>query len=93
MSRFTTRVELHNATYQDYVNLHAYMSQEGFTNTLRGDDGTLYHLPPAEYELNANFTAAQVRDKARKAAARTQKSYAVVAVERGAAAWVGLAKA
>ena len=93
MANFTTRVELHGAAYQDYTNLHTYMAQEGFTHVIRGDDGILYQLPPAEYEINANCTALQVRDKASRAAARTFKSYSILAVERGAAAWVGLAKA
>ena len=93
MASFITRVELHAATYQDYVNLHAYMSQEGFTNTIRSGDGVLYHLPPAEYELVANCTTVQARDKASKAAARTQKTFAVMTVEYNSAAWAGLSKA
>lgn len=90
MATFMTRVELHGATYDDYANLHAYMAQEGFTNTIRSDDGVLYHLPPAEYDLDANCTVVQARDKASKAATRTSKSFAVLSVEYGAAAWVGL---
>jgi hypothetical protein len=93
MATFMTRVELHGAVYEDYVKLHAYMAQEGFTTTIRSDDGNVYQLPPAEYELIANCTAAQARDKAGKAATRTLKSFAIVAAERGAAAWIGLAKA
>ena len=93
MAVFMTRVELHGAVYQDYVNLHTYMAQEGFTNTIRSDDGVTYQLPPAEYELNATCTAAQARDKASKAATRTLKAFAVVAAERTSAAWIGLAKA
>jgi hypothetical protein len=88
-----TRVELHGATYQDYANLHIYMAQEGFTNRIRGDDGVVYQLPPAEYELSANCTAFQARDKASKAAARTSKLFSIITVERSAAAWVGLGKA
>ena len=92
MASFMTRVELHSATYQDYANLHTYMAQEGFTNTIRSNEGVLYQLPPAEYELIANCTAMQARDKAVKAATRTSKKFAVVAVEYGSAAWVGLSK-
>ena len=35
MAAFMARVELHGANYQDYVNLHAYMAQEGFSNRIR----------------------------------------------------------
>lgn len=93
MPTFITRVELHDATYQDYVKLHGYMAQEGFTNTIRSDDGGLYQLPPAEYHLVVNCTAAQARDKASAAAQKTLKKFAVIASEYTAAAWVGLAKA
>ena len=71
MASFMTRVELHGATYQDYTNLHAYMAQEGFTNTIRSSDGALYQLPPAEHELIANCSTVQAREKASKAATRT----------------------
>jgi hypothetical protein len=54
MASFMTRVELHGANYQDYVNLHAHMTHEGFTNRIRGNDGAVYQLPPAEYDLTAN---------------------------------------
>jgi hypothetical protein len=92
MATFMTRVELHSAVYQDYVNLHSFMAQEGFTNTIRSGDGILYQLPPAEYELQANCTADKAREKASRAATRTGKSFAVIAVQYGAAAWVGLQK-
>jgi hypothetical protein len=92
MANFMTRVELHGATFDDYVNLHTHMAREGFTNTIRGGDGALYHLPPAEYDLTANCTVVEAREKASKAATQTRKSFAVLTVERGAAAWVGLAK-
>ena len=93
MASFMTRVELHGATYQDYVNLHTYMAQEGFTNTIRSSEGVLYQLPPAEYELIASCTTVQAREKASKAAARTLKTFAVLTVEYSAGAWVGLDKA
>ena len=90
MAMFITRVELHDATYQDYVNLHSYMGQQGFTTTIRGDNGYWYQLPPAEYHLTANCTASQARDKAAAAAQRTSKKFAVLASEYTSAAWTGL---
>ncbi len=93
MASFMTRVELHGAAYQDYVNLHSFMAQEGFTNTIRSNEGVLYQLPPAEYELIANCTSVQARDKASKAASRTLKTFAVLTVEYTSGAWSGLGKA
>lgn len=92
MATFMTRIELHGAVYQDYVNLHSYMSQEGFTTTILGNDGARYQLPPAEYDLTANCTAVQAREKASRAAQKTLKGCAVLTVEYSGAAWIGLSK-
>ncbi len=92
MANFMTRVELHGASYQDYVNLHAYMTQEGFTNRIRGDDGAVYQLPPAEYDLITNCTMDQVREKASRAVRKTFKTFAVVVSMYTGAAWMGLGK-
>ena len=92
MAEFMTRVELHDATYNDYLQLHGFMRQEGFTQTIRGDDGTVYQLPPAEYHIEAPWTAAQARDVASRAAQKTQKAFAALTAEYNAAAWRGLNK-
>ena len=91
MSAFLTRVELHGAVYQDYVNLHTHMKALGFSNTIRGSDGVLYQLPPAEYHLVFNCTAVQVREWASQAAKKTGKSAAVLVSEYVNASWIGLA--
>lgn len=90
MTTFMTRVELHGANYQDYENLHAHMTLEGFTNTILADDGTAYQLPPAEYNLIDNCTLDQAREKAGRAAQKTRKTFAVLVSQYSAAAWVGL---
>jgi hypothetical protein len=92
MASFMTRVELHGANYQDYVSLHAYMAQEGFTNRIRSDAGTIYELPPAEYNLIANCTRADVLEKAKRAAQKTMKSFAAVVSEYASCTWHGLAE-
>jgi hypothetical protein len=93
MVAFNTRVELHDATYQDYLNLHSYMAQEGFTNTIRAYDGTSYQLPPAEYNLVSNCTIAQALEKAQRAAQKSRKRFAVLVSEYTSSSWVGLEKA
>ena len=90
MTWFTTRVELHNATYQDYTKLHLCMEAEGYATTIRGSDGNTYQLPPAEYHLDDNCTRDQALDKAKRAAQRTSKAFAVVVSETTAMSWFGL---
>jgi hypothetical protein len=92
MASFMTRVELHSATYQDYVSLHGYMAQEGFTNTIRCDAGKVYELPPAEYNLIADCTRADALEKAKRAAQKTRKSFAAVVSEYTGCTWDGLAE-
>ncbi len=90
MATFMTRIELHEAVYQDYVNLHTYMRQEGFATTILSDDGVRYQLPPAEYALTANCTVVQAREKASRAAQKTLKRHAVLTAEYSGASWIGL---
>lgn len=70
MARFTTRVELHNASgWQDYANLHEAMRKQGFTQTITSDDGVTYELPPAEYNLIGSLARDAVLARAKTAAA------------------------
>lgn len=92
MATFMTRIELHNAKYQDYVNLHGHMGREGFTNTITSNQGITYQLPPAEYHFAGNLVGSQVLEKAKRAAAQTGKSYAAVVSEYTGCTWVGLEK-
>jgi hypothetical protein len=88
MSLINTRIELHQANYQDYVNLHSYMAQEGYKTTIRGDNSSTYHLPTAEYNLVANCTIAQALDKAQRAAQKTRKRFAAVVSEYTSCSWL-----
>ena len=40
-----TRVELHDATYNDYLQLHGFMRQEGFTTTIANSDAIRPGIP------------------------------------------------
>ena len=90
MPNFMTRVELHNATYQDYENLHSAMETEGFERTITSDQGTTYHLPTAEYYRSTTLTRSQVLDSAKRAADKTKKHYAAVVTESNGVTWHGL---
>jgi hypothetical protein len=50
-SKFTTRVELHDADESDYEILHKEMMIEGFESTVTSDAGTTYHLGAAASAL------------------------------------------
>jgi hypothetical protein len=90
MTSFNTRIELHDASYQDYLNLHSHMAQEGYTTTIVANDGITYHLPTAEYNLVANCKIAQALEKAQRAAQKTRKRFAAVVSEYTSCHWAGL---
>jgi hypothetical protein len=92
MAGFTVRVELHNATWSDYEKLHTEMVGQGFKNTIKSDEGTVYELPPAEYNFEGNLTRAQVLERAKTAAGRTNLKYAVLVTESNGRTWHGLSK-
>lgn len=91
MASFTTRVELHDADSDDYEELHKYMEKEGFERFIISDDGKTYHLPTAEYNFTSSAVKrAQVLDKAKSAAAKTNKKFAVLVTESAGRTWYGL---
>jgi hypothetical protein len=90
MANFTVRVELHNAQWSDYDQLHGAMEQKGFTRQIISDDGGRYQMPWAEYNGAGNLTAPQVRDIAKAAADSTGKQSAVLVTEAASRAWIGL---
>ena len=93
MASFTTRVELHDANDDDYEKLHEKMEAKGFSRTITSDEGTTYHLPPAEYDYSGDVTRAQVREKAKSAASLVMSSYSVLVTESNGRTWHALKKA
>jgi hypothetical protein len=93
MTMFTTRVELHSATWQDYEDLHSAMKKKGFTTTIKADGGQIYQLPPAEYNYIGSEDANAVLERAKAAAGSVKKSYAVIVSESNLRTWFGLPKA
>lgn len=92
MAQFTTRVELHNATYNDYETLHREMDRRGFARTIRADNGEVYQLPTAEYDCSATNGRATVLAAAQAAAAQTGKSASILVTESAGRTWSGLQK-
>lgn len=91
MASFTVRVELHDADWDDYERLHSYMEKEGFKRTITSGDNRTYHLPTAEYNLqNVNVQRSDVLQTAKRAAAKTNKKFAVLVTESSGRTWDGL---
>jgi hypothetical protein len=90
MANFTVRVELHNAQWSDYEQLHSAMEQKGFSRQITSDDGKTYQMPWAEYNGTGNLTSSQVRDIAKAVADTTGKQNAVFVTEAVSRAWIGL---
>jgi hypothetical protein len=90
---FSIRVELHYASREDYVTLAESLGRVGIVDTVVGDNGVRYKLPPAEYSYVGNATLNQVFEAARTAANSTGRTYAVVANEVLRRTWIGLAVA
>lgn len=90
MAAFSIRVELHRATWNDYVKLAGLLAAHAVVDTIRGDNGVVYKLPPAEYNFEGNATAEQVRQAVAATAAKVVPSYAVVVSEATKRVWVGL---
>lgn len=90
MARFTTRVELHKADEEDYETLHSSMEREGFSRSILSNDGTAYHLPTAEYNIEDDYSRDQILAKAKKAANSTGCSYEVLVTESKGRTWYNL---
>jgi hypothetical protein len=90
MAHFTVRVELHQAEWSDYEQLHSAMEQKGFSRLITADSGSTYHLPWAEYNGTASLTSMQVLEIARAAADGTGKRNAILVTEASSRAWAGL---
>jgi hypothetical protein len=92
MARFTVRVELHNADWDDYVSLHKKMAGQGLTDTIDVTNGKV-KMPPAEYNYEGNATKEDVLAKAKAAASSVVTSYAVLVTESAGRTWHGLDQA
>ncbi|MFQ6333986.1 hypothetical protein [Methylophilus sp. 3sh_L] len=92
MARFTVRVELHDASWEQYNELHKKMSLQGFTDTIEGESKTV-QMPPAEYNFEGSVTRQDVLDRAKNAASSVVKKYGVLVTESAGRTWYGLEEA
>ncbi|HXP67887.1 MAG TPA: type V toxin-antitoxin system endoribonuclease antitoxin GhoS [Candidatus Dormibacteraeota bacterium] len=91
MANYIARVELHKASDDDYEELHDEMSKRGFTRTIKGDNGSTYHLPTGTYAVaNSSVMLQTACDAAIEAAKETGKAYSLIVADWGSAQWAGL---
>jgi hypothetical protein len=92
MAHYTTRVELHDATEENYQTLQAAMEELGFTRTIIAHDGTAHRLPSAEYNYEGEIPIDTVLDKAKYAAETTDLKHEILVSEAPKRRWYGLEK-
>ncbi|MBS0308237.1 MAG: DUF2622 domain-containing protein [Proteobacteria bacterium] len=91
MANFVVRIELHDATWQDYQKLHQAMELSGFSRTIVGADGIHYELPPAEYHFpESGLNGVQVHDRAKAVANSTGRINTIVVTESKGITFSGL---
>lgn len=90
MAMFTIRVELHDATWQDYNDLAKRLAQHGIIDVITADNGKRYKLPPAEYNFVGNATVQQVHDAVVAVAGALGRRFGVVINEVTNRSWQGL---
>ena len=79
MTDFTTRIELQDATAEDYSALDAAMLGVNFSKTVRSVRGQEYKLPHGTYFSQAfGMSATDVRNLAASAASRTGRRYDII---------------
>lgn len=90
MANYTVRIELHDATWDDYQELHEKMADAGYRRTIIGRDGVEYDLPDAEYNLpGSSKTRIEVRDQALAIAKKVKAAPRPgVLVTEGARTWI-----
>lgn len=93
MSEFTVRVELHDATWENYLDLHKKMASKGFTTTVTDMNGGVAKMPMAEYNISSNSTMVQIRDLANLIAKSVVSKCAILVTQSAGRCWIGLAKA
>ena len=87
VAQYFVRVVLHGATAADYSDLHAEMAKVGGDRTIRGDSGTVYDLPDAEYVLHNTLEVEAVRDAIVAIAAGIRSDPSVLVIEVIRSAW------
>ncbi|WP_197458725.1 type V toxin-antitoxin system endoribonuclease antitoxin GhoS [Gluconobacter japonicus] len=90
MLLFTVRFELHNAQSEDYDRLHEEMEKFHFKKTIKSNNGKIYELPTAEYNIIIDEKPEKILDNAYQAAINTGKSASVLVTPSAGRYWINL---
>lgn len=92
MAIFITRVELQNATQEDYLLLYENMGNLGFLKIIESNNKIRYYLPHAEYYYNNRFidNEIEVLEKVKNIAKRLNRKYSILVTKASSVAWFGL---
>jgi hypothetical protein len=93
MTNFTTRVELHGASEDEYDELHEAMHAKGFVRWIKNQDGEKFRLPTAEYNFSSSSrTVDEVVSLAEQAADSVKPSPTpwIIVTESAGRRWAGL---
>lgn len=92
MARYTIRIELHDAEWEQYEAMYEHLEAQGIIDIIEGGDGVRYKMPPAEYNYDGKATREQVLDMARSSASKVVRKYAVFSTESAGRTWHGLVR-
>ncbi len=88
MAKYTVRVELHEATVEQYNILDQSMERRGFSRVIKATDGSWWRLPRGEYNLeNETRNPIQVKDQVVAIADAIKPGAWVLVTEAGSRAW------
>lgn len=92
MAQFIVRVELQNATPEDYEILHNAMYIENLYKIIADDStGKYYHLPTAEYNYIGNIDDREIiLTKAERAAVKTNRKHSILVTKSAGIIFTGL---
>jgi hypothetical protein len=91
MAKFTVRITLHEAEWEEYSKLYDSLEKEGFRDTISSDKAS-YKLPDGEYAISGNYSLDDILNKAKKAINSTSVEGSVLVTQSSGRTWFGLDK-
>lgn len=91
MNKYTVRIQLRNATGEDYSDLHENMEEEGFSRFVVSKGEIVRQLPDAEYSFTSTtHTTSEVLSKAHKIASQISPDPKILVTKSAERKWKGL---
>ncbi len=90
MSKFISRVELNNATLNEFSLFHDTMSDLGFSQELPIENGDIYRLPRATYRIVKDVVIRDILNLIKQALKTINKTAEIFVVKYTDSDWDGL---